>query len=819
MQKLPIDDLLPELRVVLTARTEAVLTAPPGSGKTTRIPLALLAEPWLAGRRIILLEPRRLAARAAAHYMAALLGERVGETVGYRMRLDTKVSANTRIEVVTEGVLTRMLQTDPALEHAGIVIFDEFHERSLHADLGLALSLESQSVLRPDLRLLVMSATLAAAPVAALMNKAPVLAGEGQIFPVITHWLSAPLQEAPEPAVCRLVSQALAAAEGDILVFLPGAAEIRRVESLLQAKQFGQHVQIAPLFGALSQSAQDAALLPSLPGRRKIVLATSIAETSLTIEGVRVVIDSGLMRLPSFSPRTGMTRLETISVSADTADQRRGRAGRTGPGVCFRLWTEAQEKRLEPHNKPEILKSDLAPLALELAAWGIDDPANLKWLDVPPAAALAQGRDLLRRLDALDGTKITGHGRCLAALGLNPRLSHMLVTAAEAGLGGLACDLAAVLNERDILPVSRQTADVDLRLRLELLSENNPLSRRLAAAARQWRSSLGLKQASEGSLDDCGLVLAFAYPDRIAQRRPDGRFLLANGRGAILTGAQPLAGEDFLCVADVDDKGAESRIFLAAPVKLADLRRHFAAKICQETSITWDRESKRLRARQMEKLDVLVLSERMLAEPDPQACLAVLLTAIQAEGKALLPWSRAASQLQQRVCFMHHINAAWPDFSDEHLYATLADWLMPYLYGIKSGNELQRLNIAAILEGRLTYEQRRELEECAPAQLAVPSGRRITIDYSNPEAPVLAVRLQELFGLAETPRLGRGKVALTLHLLSPAQRPVQITQDLASFWQNGYPAVKRELLGRYPKHYWPDDPLQAVPTDKVRPCQ
>jgi ATP-dependent helicase HrpB len=828
--KLPIEPILPILRDTLGSCVNAVLVAPPGAGKTTRVPLALLDEPWLAGRRVLLLEPRRLAARAAARYMAAALGEQAGETVGYRVKLDSRVGHNTRVEVITEGVLTRLLQADPALETVGLVIFDEFHERSLHADLGLALCLQSQSVLREDLRIIVMSATLDAEPVAALLHDAPILISEGRAFPVETCYLNRRVEGRIEPVIVRTILEALESNQGDILVFLPGAREIRRVEAELSGGGLGEHVRIAPLYGNLPQMAQDLALAPLPPEQRKIVLATSIAETSLTVEGVRVVIDSGLMRVPRFSPRTGMTRLETVRVSRASADQRRGRAGRLGPGICYRLWTMQDDLYLESRTTPEILEADLTPLVLELATWGIRNPAELLWLDLPPEAAFNQASNLLRQLGALnrDGT-VTAHGRRMAEAGLHPRLAHMILTAIPLGLGGLACELAAVLSERDLLRGENSACDADIRLRIEMLRKTDKnarllgyavdfaVCRRVLTEIQHWQQQFGIREGGEETLDACGLSLAFAYPDRIAQQRGTGRFLLSNGRGAAFTKTQALSDAPLLVVAELDDQGAESRIFLAAPVDVGDLKRCCGNLIEEQTLIEWDRTVQAVRARKIERLGALVLKEAPLAKPKPQDILMALLQGIVEEGLDILPWTRAACQLRQRLHFMHRLEPRWPDMSDEALVTTLMDWLVPYLYELHSRDDLQRLNLVMILEAALTWDQRRQLDECAPTHVLVPSGQRVPVDYSDPESPVLAVRLQEMFGLQDTPRIARGKIPLTLHLLSPAQRPVQVTRDLCSFWRNAYFEVKKDLMGRYPKHYWPDDPLSAMPTHRVRP--
>ncbi len=837
MHPLPIDDALPALRDALRARTAAVLQAPPGAGKTTRVPLALLDEPWLAGRRIVMLEPRRLAARAAARRMAATLGERVGETVGYRVRMDTRVGPRTRVEVVTEGVLARMLQSDPALEGVGVVVFDEFHERSLHADLGLALALQSQALLREDLRLLVMSATLDGAAVAALLDGAPVVTSTGRAHPVEVRYLPRPAEGWIEPLVARTVREALEREPGDVLVFLPGMAEIRRTEERLAEGGTGPGVRVHALHGTLGQEEQDRALEPAPPGERKVVLATSIAETSLTIEGVRTVVDSGRMRVPRFSPRTGMTRLETVPVSRASAEQRRGRAGRVAPGVCYRLWTEPEQAGLVPHTAPEILSADLAPLALELAAWGVADPAELRWLDPPPAAAFAQARELLAQLGALDAAgAATPHGRRMAGLAAHPRIAHMLLRAAELGRAPLACDLAALLAERDPFRGEGEAPDADLRLRLEALRDARRGGRgggsfrglrvdrgalhRVLDEARHWRAELGVPaRAEEGDTDAAGLLLAFAYPDRIAQRRPGqaGRFLLRNGRGAALAGAQALADAAYLVAAELDGQGRESRVFLAAPLAEEELAAHFAEQVATEETTAWDAEARAVRARRRERLGALVLRESALPDPDPEAVAAALLEGIAREWPGSLPWSRAAVQLRERLAFLHRADPSWPDASEPALLASLPEWLGPHVYGLRRLDEVQRLDLVAVLLGLLPWERRAALDELAPTHLAVPSGSRIPVDYSDPDAPVLAVRLQEVFGLTETPRIARGAVPLTMHLLSPAQRPVQVTRDLASFWRTTYFEVKKDLKGRYPKHYWPDDPLQATPTHRVRP--
>jgi ATP-dependent helicase HrpB len=842
---LPIEQVLPELRAALRAGPSAVLQAPPGAGKTTRVPLALLDEPWLGGRKIVMLEPRRLAARAAARRMADTLGERVGETVGHRVRMDTRVGPGTRIEVVTEGVLTRLVLDDPALEDVGLVVFDEFHERNLVSDLGLALCLQSRELLRDDLRLLVMSATLDGAAVAALLGApgagpAPLVTSEGRGFPVETRYAERRPEGWVEPAVAAAVRGALARDAGDVLVFLPGAAEIRRAASLLG--DVGRNVRLAPLYGNLPQREQDAAIAPGAPGERKVVLATSIAETSLTIEGVRVVVDAGLSRVPRFSPRSGMTRLETVRVSRAAADQRRGRAGRQAPGVCYRLWPEHEQHHLVAHDAPEILETDLAPLALDLAASGVADPGELRWLDPPPAAAFAHARELLAQLGAVgaDG-RITPRGRRMAEFGLHPRLSHMLLEAESLGMGAVACDLAALLAERDVLRPAMPGGpppDADLRLRLELLRDgregatpahvhgaavDRDALQRVRAQAAQWRRELGTPKAGGAvtaeDVESCGLLLAFAYPDRVGQRRPGqgARFLLRNGLGAALADGQGLAAAPFIVAAELDGRRPESRVFLAAPLALDEIEAHLADQVERERVVAWDAESGGVLARERERLGAIVLREAHLRDPDPALVTAAILDGVAREGLGVLPWSDAARRLQQRLLFARRLDPRWPDVSDAALAATTGDWLAPHLAGVRRRDELARLDVVAALLSRLTWEQRAALDELAPTHLVVPSGSRIPIDYSDPGAPVLAVRLQEMFGLAETPRVGRGAVPLTLHLLSPAHRPVQVTRDLAGFWRGTYFDVRKDLRGRYPKHHWPDDPLSATPTRRARP--
>ncbi len=830
---LPIDDALPALRAALAAHPAAVLEAPPGAGKTTRVPLALLDAPWLAGRSIVMLEPRRLAARAAARWMARQLGEEAGGTVGYRVRRDARVGPRTRVEVVTEGILARMLAGDPALEAVGLVIFDEFHERSLQADLGLALTLESQGVLRPDLRVLVMSATLDGAPVARLLGDAPVVTSAGRSFPVGIRY--APRRPEPrqlEAAVAATIREALAADPGDLLAFLPGAREIQRTRERLE--DGGVDALVVPLHGSLDAGEQDRAIRPDPGGRRKVILATSIAETSLTIDGVRIVVDGGYARVPRFSPRTGMTRLETVRVTRAGAAQRAGRAGRQAPGTCWRLWPEAEQAGLVPFQQPEILEADLAPLALALADAGVADAATLRWLDPPPAPTLAQARELLRELGALDAAgRITPHGRELLALGTHPRLAHLLLRGRALGLGTLACRLAALLGERDILQGEGVPPDADVSLRLEALAGRTPppsvhgfTVRRDAAfrvrdEAEALARDLGLGRGGDAPADpaDAGRLLALAYPDRVAARREGaaGRYLLRNGRGAAFPTRQALAESAWIVAAELDGAGAESRILLAAAVELEAILEAFGDQVTREDEVRWDDAAGTVRARRVERLGALVLREGALAEPDPARVAAALADGIRGRGLAALPWGEGAARLRERIAFLRALDAAWPDWSDAALLASLDEWLVPRLAGMRKLADLARLDLGALLLDRLDWRQRGRLDELAPTHVTVPSGSRLPVDYADPRAPVLAVRLQEMFGATDTPRVGGGRVPLTLHLLSPAHRPVQVTQDLAGFWRTSYFDVRKDLRGRYPKHPWPDDPLAEAPTRRAKP--
>ncbi|NBN64695.1 ATP-dependent helicase HrpB [Microvirga tunisiensis] len=813
---LPIDAVMPELLSVLQRSSSAVLVAEPGAGKTTRVPLALLTADWTDDRRILVLEPRRLAARAAARRMAETLGEPVGETVGYRVRMDAKVSARTRIEVVTEGVFTRMILDEPELPGIACVLFDEFHERSLDGDLGLALALDVQGALRDDLRLVPMSATLDAASVARLLGDAPVIESKGRSFPVETRYLGRSPDERIEPQVVRAIRKALAEESGSLLVFLPGQGEIRRVAEMLEG-QVGPTVQIAPLYGALDGKAQDLAIRPAGPGLRKVVLATAIAQTSLTIEGVRVVIDSGLSRVPRYEPQTGLTRLETVRVARATADQRRGRAGRTEPGVCYRLWDEAQTQALAAAERPEILEADLSSLLLDLAAWGTSDPASLSFPDQPPAAALQEARSLLQGCHALDAAgRLTPHGKRLARLPLAPRLAHMLVEAEGRGLGRLAADVAAILSEPGL-----GGQDVDLRERVRRLrADGSPRARDARALATRWRDLAGRSRGSQDAdlPEQAGEVLALAYPERVAQQRGQrGRFRLANGRGADMPEELALAAEPFLAVADIQGKAASGRILLAAPLGLDDIETLFAADITEEDEVKLE-PSGAVRARRVRRMRALELASRQISAPDPALVTAALVEELARRGVARLPWSNDHLRLRARAGFVRAAGeTTLPDLSDAALGATMQDWLAPYLAGRSRVGDVSAEVLGNALAGLLGYGGAAELDRLAPSHFTAPTGSSVPIDYGSEAGPTISIRVQELFGLAQHPSVANGRIPLTLELLSPAHRPIQITRDLPGFWSGSWADVKSEMKGRYPKHPWPDDPLNAEATRRAKP--
>jgi len=841
MNSLPIDEVLPALRQALGERHEAVLEAPPGAGKTTRVPLALLNEPWLAGQTILMLEPRRLAARAAAERLASELGEKVGETVGYRIRLESRVGPKTRIEVVTEGILSRRLNDDPALEGVGLVIFDEFHERSLDADLALALSLNGRQMFRDEqpLKILLMSATLEGERLAGLLDDAPVVRSEGRMFPVTLRWGRAfQPGEFIEPRVVQTVHEALDAEHGSLLVFLPGQAEIRRVHQQLEESLGARaDVLLCPLHGELDLAAQRAAIEPAPAGKRKVVLATNIAETSLTINGVRVVIDAGLARVPRFDPGSGMTRLDTQRISRASATQRAGRAGRLEPGVCYRLWSQDQHEQLAAHGSAEILQADLAGLALQLARWGVA-PGELVWLDAPPAAAYGQAQDLLQRLGALVGKSdaeyaLTQHGQAMAELPAHPRIAHLLLRGQALGLAGMACDVAALLGERDI----QRGGGADLHTRLALLAGEERVARgaqggvqRARQLARQYQGYLR-GAASEPVADPdhprwLGALLALAYPDRVAQQRREGgaEYRLANGRAAMFSETDSLMKQPWLVVADLGSRQGqrEERIYLAAEFDPGLFDTVLAEQVSTVDQLDWDEREGVLRAERQRKVGELILSREPLTGLDEAARSQALVNLVRRKGLELLPWTPELRQWQARVALLRQLDldgqgqSEWPDVSDKTLLATLEQWLKPYLGRVSRLSHFANLELAGILHGLLPWPLPQRLDEWAPHHLRVPSGSSIRLDYSE-QPPILAVRLQELFGLAETPRIAGGRQVVKLHLLSPARRPVQVTQDLANFWRSTYAEVKKDLKGRYPKHYWPDDPLVAEATARVKP--
>jgi ATP-dependent RNA helicase HrpB len=826
---LPVEDILPELVSVLNQGNRAVLQAPPGAGKTTTVPLWLMTLDGLGDQKILVLEPRRLAARAAARRMAQLLGEEVGGTIGYRIRLDSKVSAKTRIEVVTEGILTRRLQDDPELAGVGVVIFDEFHERNLNTDLGLALTRQCQEILRDDLRLVVMSATLDADGVARLLDDAPVLTSEGRMFSVETRFFDQVIKGRIEAPLARWIEQICTdEPEGDVLVFLPGAGEINRTQTALSNFANQHNILLLPLFGNLSQKDQDRALLPDPSGRRKIVLSTDIAETSLTIEGVRIVVDSGLSRKPRFDPNSGMSRLETRRVSKASADQRSGRAGRMGPGLSYRLWRKAEDLGLIPYSEPEIATADLCALTLELAKWGITDPLELSWLTPPPQGLLGQARDLLGALDGLDESgKITKLGQSIVRLPLHPRLGRMILKAQQLNAGELACDLAALLSERDIVKSNRDAPNSDIRTRLELLNNarrgRNPSGevRQVLRNADDLRRRFKLGKGAT-SPDLAGVLLAYAYPDRIGELRKSGgrAYRLSGGRGVQLPEGDRLTGEPYLVVADLDGKGRDARIYLAHGISYQLLMRYFEDQIIQDIRVYWDEERGRVLADEETRIGALVLKAERIKKPPEDKVTEVLLGVIAAKELRPLPWNKASEGLLDRIRFArtHHGDAGdWPEITREGLIETLSEWLGHYLRGIPNLTGLEVLKLEDILLAQLSWDLQQLLDKIAPAKITVPTGSNIRLDYSDPDAPVLAVRMQELFGMADLPKLAGGSVPITAHLLSPARRPAQITKDLAGFWANSYKDVKKDLKGQYPRHYWPDDPLQAEPTRRPKP--
>ncbi len=806
---LPVADIIDEVKNHLTNHNTLIVNAPPGAGKSTLLPLTLLDENWLAGKKIIMLEPRRLAAKTIATRMAELWGDKVGETIGYRIRFENRVSAQTKIEVVTEGILTRMLHTDNALENVGLVIFDEFHERSLFADVAMALCREAQQILRPDLRMMVMSATLNMPQLTALLN-CPVAVSEGKQYPVEIKYVGEGDVFLLPETTSQVIVKAVKENEGDVLVFLPGEGEIRKCAELLKSKLLD--FAIHPLYGQLPQREQFAAIMPNKNGKRKVVLATSIAETSLTIEGVKIVIDSGFARVSKFDPKSGLSRLETVQITKDSADQRAGRAGRLSAGVCYRMWTKANQERMIEHRIPEIMEADLAALVLDMAKWGISNLNQLTWLSPPPKAAVMQAVDVLTNLNALDTNKrITEHGKEIHQLPCHPRIAHMLLKAKQDHAIALATDIAAILEERDPLP---KDSGIDINLRIEALRrsrQNNSAGNRfgrIEKVAESYRKMLN-QEAENGPVDDheTGLLLAYTYPERIAFARPgnNAQFQLANGKIAAIGHRDNLANEPWLAVAHIDTRDGLGKIFMASPLNPKDL----LPLVKEREVITWDTRKGGLIATKDLRIGSIVLQSKPLAAPSEENLVAAISTAIKNEGEALLNFDEAFTQLQNRILSVCKWNQYkdWPDVSTDELLLNNMDWLGFYLPNVKRPDDLKKINLSEALLQYLSWEQQQTLNSLAPAKINVPSGSNISIEYlANGETPILSVRLQEVFGMADTPTVNNGKIPLVLHLLSPGFKPVQVTSDLRSFWNNTYFEVKKELKRRYPKHAWPDDP-------------
>ena len=801
----PVDAVIPDLRAALLQHSCAVLTAEPGAGKTTRVPLALLNEAWLKGKRIVMLEPRRLAARAAAKRMADTLGEGVGETVGYTVRLERKVSSGTRIEVITEGLLTRRLQHDPELSDVGLLIFDEFHERSLDGDLGLALSLDVQRGLRDDLKIVVMSATLDAERLSAHLNQAPVITATGRMYPVALAHLARPQGYSLFDDVVKAVLRALREVNGSLLVFLPGEGEIRRVEEQLLRTGIAGNVDVRPLYGAMTLAAQDEAIRPSPMGRRKIVLATTIAETSLTIEGIEAVVDVGLKRVPRFDPAAGMTSLETVRVSQASAEQRKGRAGRLGPGRCYRLWPEAETRALAAHDEPEIRVADLSGLVLELARWGVGTADGLPWYELPPRAAFAQAQDLLKRLGALNAdNSVTPHGRAMAELPLHPRLAHMVIAGRELGAGQSAAEIAAFLSERD---GAARDASIDVEQRLMQL--RGQAKERWKQTVKQIRDQASLK-ADTAELSH-GVLMALAYPDRIGRKR-GGRFQLSGGGGAVLPEHDALNKLDWIVVATLDGAAGDGKARLAAELSEREIDRHFADLIVETEGVFWDAKANAVKAGLTRRLGAIILQEKPAQRIEASLTAAAMLEGVKLMGLSCLPWNEAARGFQARIKFLGRVmaEAGFPLIDDAALLATADQWLLPYLEGMMRKADLARLDMLPILQSLVPGDLLRRIDKLAPQRMIVPGGGSYRIYYDVEGDPTLSVRLQEMFGLTSAPQVADGRARLKIIMLSPGMKPVAVTQSLETFWVQGYPDVRKDMRGRYPKHAWPEDPLTAT---------
>lgn len=821
---LPIDAVLPQLQATLLDSAFAVLVAAPGAGKTTRVPLHLLDADWRAQGRIIMLEPRRIAARAAAHFMARSIGEDVGETVGYRVRLDTRISNRTRVEVVTEGVFTRMILDDPELTGVAAVIFDEFHERSLDGDLGLALALDC-AVLRPDLRIIIMSATLDSAHVSSVLSGAPLIESEGRAFPVETRYVPPKPDIRVEDHIVSTVMMALREDRGSLLVFLPGEAEIRRVAERLSVL-VSDTTDIAPLYGRLSPKEQDRAIAPAPEGRRKVVLATTIAQTSLTIEGIRVVVDSGLVRVPVFEPATALTRLETRRISQAAATQRQGRAGRTEEGICYRLWHKGQNAALQPHDTPEILAADLAPLALTLAAWGVTDPKQMQFVNQPPEPAWAEAVALLQQLGAIDDQgQITDEGRKLAAFPIHPRLAHMIYRAQVNGYAQRAAEIAALVSEHGL---GGEAIDLEDRLRF-FLADKSPRAKDARALAGRWARLAGNSQqqpaagrakgAAASATMSIGQMLANAYPDRLAQSagRP-GRFRLANGRAATLPEVDALAQHKFLIVTDITGPAAKGRIRAAARIEVEDVEETFSKHIIEETRNMFDTGSLSVRARRVRAVGQVILADAPAKIVDAEAAVELLCAGIQDLGVNVLPWTKGQLALRKRATYLHEtLGAPWPDLSNRALRQDVSSWLLPCLYGVTAVAHITADMLEGALSVLLPWELRSQIDSLLPSHFEAPTGSRFPINYGHETAPAVEIRVQEVFGLTQHPTIMAGRTPLLLILLSPAHRPIQMTRDLPGFWRGSWASVAKDMKGRYPRHFWPEDPASAEATARAKP--